>query len=239
MRDRDEHGRAVASRDPARRRQVRAEVHDGRRARAASTRELCDATAVREHEPRRSERALDHRRPASQSRRGVQHVAAVHRGDERCAVRGQQRGHAPPRVARGDRVVGVHHLIREAAAHAPQGVRERGCRPRAPAGVRALAWRRHVRDVAHSDPVAHLLARLGQQRRESAGTVRERSARRHEPVQDEHPHIRARVDGRARLPVGPDPEHRVAAARIELREDEDPHQRRCLSSVARASSAAT
>jgi len=58
-------------------------------------------------------------------------------------------------------------------------------------------------------------------------------------VQHEHAHIRSGIARGNRLAMSPDPEHRIAAARIELGYDDDLHQRRWVVSVRCASSALT
>ncbi len=65
-----------------------------------------------------------------------------------------------------------------------------------------------------------------QRARGSARAGRERRTRGNDTVQDQHPHLRARVTRGERLPVGPHAQHRVAAARVELGYDGDPHRRR-------------
>ena len=243
--DRHERGRAVRARRALRGRQVGAEVHDARLARAVAARQLGDALAVGEHEAGGAEPARDRARSGGVASRRVENVAAVHRDHERLA---QPRG--GERTAHGvpgrDGVVRVHEIERERRAKTPQRERERRRRPGRPRGVGALARRRHVRDVGDGQPVARLRARLaqplGELVRDSARAARQRGARRHDAVQDEHAHLGAGPARGQRLTMGPDAEHGIAPARVELGDHRDlwvrrAHQRRWVARVRCASRA--
>jgi hypothetical protein len=101
-------GARIAAHATLRRWKVGAEVHDTRLAGAVDARELGDPMAVREHQRSGTEAARDGSRSRIVSPGRVQHVAAVHRHDDR---------HVQPRVtdrlARGHGVVGVDELERE------------------------------------------------------------------------------------------------------------------------------
>ena len=238
VRDRDERGRAVASRK-RRRGQIGAEVYDTRLTGPLRLGQLGDALAVGEHEVGGAQAAGDGGLSAGAARSGVEDIAAVHRHDQgnfglACDAQGDARG-----VPRGHRIVRVHHVKRKGAAHAPQGGCQARPRPRAPACVRAAARRRDIGQVGHRQAIADLVARLTRTRPQLDERARRAAPhgrpRRHQTVQDEHAHIGAGVPGGARLAMRPDSEHRVSAAGVELGDDGDLHQRRWVASVRCAS----
>ncbi len=224
--------------------EIGAEVHHARLAGAVGASELGDAVAVGEHEPGGAEAARHGLRAVLAASGGVEHVAAVD-GDDHGPVDARP----ADGVAGGHRVVGVDQLERERAREPAQRERQRGRRPRSPGRVGALARRRDVGDIGDRQPVARLRARLahelGQRARGAARAGRERGPGRDEAVQHEHAHLRAGVARGERLAVGPDPEHRIAAARVELGHDRHPrppagrsvHQLRWVVSVRPASRA--
>ena len=137
---------------------------------------------------------------------------------------------AEHRVGGRDGVVGVDEVEGEAAAQHPQGHGERRGRPGAPGPVVARPRRGQEGDVADLEPVEGRAPRLGGQAPRLAERVARRGrARGDGAVQDQDAHVGPRVARRDRLPVGPDAQHRVVGARVELRDDGDLH--RCSASV--------
>jgi len=112
--------------------------------------------------------------------------------------------------------------------------RERPARPPVPPCVGAVPLRRDEAHVPHLDAVAHLAPRLAHETAKlaSQGTHARPSGTAHggrareRALQREHPHLGARVACGERLTVRPHPKHRIAPARVVLRNHADPHGRR-------------
>ncbi len=132
-------------------------------------------------------------------------------------------------VAGGHRVVGVDRARTRMAAQPAQGDAQRGRRPGPPGRVGALAGRGDVGDVGDRQAVA-LLVRARARSRAAARARRprrsgaQRGARRHQAVQHEHVHLRAR--GAARRAPGGGPRRpargRAGGGRTRLRRRPSP-----------------
>ena len=190
-------------------------------ARAPRRRSLVlDARRVGQHEPRGAEGAAHGALAGRIVRRGEVDVAAVDRDHQRRAL-----ARAQHRVGRRDRVVGVHQVVGELPAQPAQGGRQRRRRPGPPRPVAARARRGEEGHVAHVEAVELGAPRLGGQGAHGARRVAQaRGPRGNGPVQHEHAHVGAGVARRQRLAVGPDAEHRVVCARIELADDRHLHR---------------
>ena len=197
--------------------------------------------------PRRGRAPPPRARAAAPGR--VEHVAAVHRDDQRHARarRGAPRRRRARRCGRGSSSNGNERAA--AAARAPSG----GRRPRPPARVAALARRRdvgHVGDRAGRRATCRRGSRSsprsvarGAAPGPSASAARGGTSRCSTSTRTSAPASRAASAWRC----AQTPEHRVAAARVELGDDRDPragrvrgaHQRRWVARVRAASRGAS
>ncbi len=215
--------------------QVGAEVDDAHVSARHRRGQLGDAAAVGEHRRGRFEGALHGLAAGVAARRCVEHVAAVDRHDHAVPARRARRTASPAGTA-------LWAWIR---SNANERRRRRSARPSAGAAQAPQAWvgararRRHVAHVGHVQPVAPAVWALGEGRaargRRRRGPSDERGARGNQPVQHDHANLRSSVARGQRLAMSPNAQHRVALARVELRDDDDLHQRRWVTRVCWAS----
>jgi hypothetical protein len=246
--DRDERLRCAAAPRPwraGRGGQVRAEVHHARFPRAVRAGKLGDALAVGKHQAGFGQRVVHGPLAVGHAPGCVEHIAAVHRDDQRSA-NGARCAHAAHRIAGRNGVVRMDQVERERPVQAHHRDPQRWRRPGAPSRVRSLPIGRNIGHVGDLQPVEHLRTRLARQAGERARRrprpCRERGARRHQAMQHDHAHLGARVARRQRLAMGPDTQHRIAPAGVELGDHEHAHrahQRRCVVTVCLASAALT